>query len=1130
MGEVLKIFISATSADLGAVRRAARDYFNNLTDEYKAREQENRDSFPATLVENDRRHLTECHAVLHIVGECYGEDPEDGAEPAEGGGGAEPGGQRAVVAGAGGRGGDLRTGGGGEGRGEGSRRSYTQREYDYAIEHEKPLYLFLCEESFPYTAHQPESEEKQALQRAHRKAIEAGKHWYWRIANRADLDAALGEIKLAPQLTEVELRDTRERFDEVRRDVAGLRAGITAIDPLQRYYQNLREQFANYDNVGLPVTAREGKEEKEEPIKIRDLFVPPHCSTQHIRPAELDAAVREGRMLGEPLLPLLEKPGARIVLLADPGMGKSTVIQYLIATLADGKAPVGAPGLRGAIPFPFILRELARLLPDDVKQWNWDALLDAFCRWDPRSGGEGAIAAPIAEHATFRTLIGSKNAFFLIDGLDEIGDPVKRVAMRDAILESFNACRNSRWLITSRIVGYERAEVHRSDAQATFIDRPVGAKTIDREIVESGAINGTAEWLGGPVKLLFAHLHYLAPFNDTQQRAFAEHWYMPRMGEGKGAGRAREFVAAVHQHPHTRVIGRIPNLLYLLALLYRHQAQLPHGRALVYEAISEAYLESIPLQRLLLGEAAAYSQSFPVKEQLLAIVGMKMQQMRASRKEGEDGDILVSPEQLSEWLAGRFDSEAALQEFLDHVARHSGLLLPRGEGVYGFAHLSFQEYYAACHLWSDFERIVTAARPAGFLRKATPAAGENEERLFAEYAKQPVWHEPLLFLVEKIRGNKDFTAQLLEWMFPQLADDPGKGEDWMPWPAAHLLATLSVDPEVQLEKDQRDSIWQALWKADVAVGASHWRIASSLVVAGSGFQSGVLQAAAAIRPQRLSLWQCSALNDLTPLAGLTGLQSLHLGPCSELSDIYPLGGMTELTELYLDDCTAVSDLTPIAGLSRLQKLLVSGSTGLSDLSPLAGLVGLRELQVITCTALSELTPLAGLIALETLSLRDCPAICDISRLAGLSGLKKLFLGGCTALEDLTPLIALLALETLGLRDQEARSDFSLLAKLTRLQWLFLQNCTLLSDLTPLAALTDLQHLVLSGCIGMRDLTPLSGLTGLRWLDLRDCTALRDLHPLAGLTGLRHLILKGSGLSEEEVEKLRKALPETDIST
>lgn len=1004
MGEVLKIFISATSADLGTVRTAAKNAL--LTLGYMPIEQEHFGPAPETILEMLRRRIEESDAVLHIVGECHGAEPPVGAAT-----GAEPGGRRAVVAGAG-----------------GERRSYTQWEYHYARELKKPVYVFVCDDTFPYTQHAEELPEARALQRAHRAAVVApGGNKYELIPDRAALDARLREIQLANQRLGAELGRARDWADRA--------------DPLQRYYQNLREQFANYDNVGLPVPAREGKDEKEEPIKIRDLFVPPHCSERHIRPAELDAAVREGKTLGEPLLPLLEKPGARIVLLADPGMGKSTVIQYLIATLADDRAPAGAPGLRGAIPFPFILRELARLLPDDVKQWNWDALLDAFCRWDPRSGGEGALGAPIADRATFRSLVGREDAFFLIDGLDEIGDPVKRVAISDAIIGGFGACRNARWLITSRVVGYEKAEVHRSRAtekdwvDAEYANEMLGSGAL--RVLETRGFEYMWEWADA--------LHYLAPFNNTQQRAFAEHWYMPRMGEAKGAGRAREFIAAVHQHPHTRVIGRIPNLLYLLALLYRHQAQLPHGRALVYEAISEAYLESIPLQRLLLGDAAAYSQSFPVKEQLLAIVGMKMQQMRASRKEGEDGDILVSRAQLGEWLAGRFDSEAALQEFLDHVARHSGLLLPRGEGVYGFAHLSFQEYYAACHLRSDFERIVTKARPAtSFLRRpASSAPVENEERLFADYATQSLWHEPLLFLVEKFRGNKDFTEQLIEWMFPQFADDPGKGADWMPIEAARLLATLSIDPEVALELPQRDAIWQTLWTADISAWSGTWEISPSLVVAGSVFQSEVLQAAAAFAPKRLGFSFCPALSDLTPLAGLDGLQKLNFIRCVGLSDLMPLARLTGLQDVHLCGCSALVDITPLAGLT-----------------------GLRRLVLMDCTAVVDITPLAGLTGLQTLEITSHPWLADLTMLAGLSGLRALNLSGCSALADLLPL-----------------------AELTGLRNLDLRYCSALDDLTPLAGLTGLRKLYLDSCKKLRDLAPLAGLARLRKLQLGGCTGL-----------------------------------------
>ena len=149
MGEVLKIFISATSADLGAVRTAAKNAL--LTLGYLPIEQEHFGPAPETILEMLRRRIEESDAVLHIVGECHGAEPPAGAEP---GRGAEPGGRRAVVAGAG-----------------GERRSYTQVEYDFARELKKPLYLFVCEESFPYTAHEPEPEEKQALQRAHRQAI-----------------------------------------------------------------------------------------------------------------------------------------------------------------------------------------------------------------------------------------------------------------------------------------------------------------------------------------------------------------------------------------------------------------------------------------------------------------------------------------------------------------------------------------------------------------------------------------------------------------------------------------------------------------------------------------------------------------------------------------------------------------------------------------------------------------------------------------------------------------------------------------------------------------------------------------------------------------------------------------------
>jgi hypothetical protein len=170
MGEVLKIFISATSADLGAVRTAAKHAL--LTLGYFPIEQEHFGPAPETILEMLRRRIEESDAVLHIVGECYGAEP-----PVAAAGGAEPGGQRAVVAGAG-----------------GERRSFTQWEYHYARELKKPLYVFVCGDAFPYTPHAEESPEAREFQRAHRAAVLADSHKYEPIPDLAALDSRLREI------------------------------------------------------------------------------------------------------------------------------------------------------------------------------------------------------------------------------------------------------------------------------------------------------------------------------------------------------------------------------------------------------------------------------------------------------------------------------------------------------------------------------------------------------------------------------------------------------------------------------------------------------------------------------------------------------------------------------------------------------------------------------------------------------------------------------------------------------------------------------------------------------------------------------------------------------------------------
>jgi len=105
------------------------------------------------------------------------------------------------------------------------------------------------------------------------------------------------------------------------------------------------------------------------------------------------------------------------------------------------------------------------------------------------------------------------------------------------------------------------------------------------------------------------------------------------------------------------------------------------------------------------------------------------------------------------------------------------------------------------------------------------------------------------------------------------------------------------------------------------------------------------------------------------------------------------------------------------------------------------------------------------------------------------------------------------------------SDVTPLASLTNLEGLRLAG-TQVSDLTPIAKLTNLKELDLA-TTQISDVTPLAGLTNLKRLKLFG-TRVSDVTPLAGLTNLEELVLSKTQVSDEQIDKLKQALPNCRI--
>jgi len=175
--------------------------------------------------------------------------------------------------------------------------------------------------------------------------------------------------------------------------------------------------------------------------------------------------------------------------------------------------------------------------------------------------------------------------------------------------------------------------------------------------------------------------------------------------------------------------------------------------------------------------------------------------------------------------------------------------------------------------------------------------------------------------------------------------------------------------------------------------------------------------------------------DLSPLAKLKNLQTLHLGGCEDVADLGPLAELKGLHILYLGK-TGVRDLSPLAKLQRLQRLH-AWHTGVSDLRPLAEL---KELQALFLrgTGVMDLALLTNLQRLKDLDLSETD-VTDFRPLAEIQGLQHLQLDS-TNVKDLEPLARLQSLQSLDLSWSTGVTDLSPLAKLQGLRLLFLHGC------------------------------------------------------------------------------------------
>lgn len=371
----------------------------------------------------------------------------------------------------------------------------------------------------------------------------------------------------------------------------------------------------------------------------------------------------------------------RLTIIGDPGCGKTTLISYLgltyARTLADSQDWVRERlGLNEIKHLPILLplRDFGHHLKEKHPKPGKDGpalLLDYLREYYEAQ----QISLP---EEFFSSHLEKGNAVLLLDGMDEVAETSLRQRVARLIECFANRYEKCRYVVTSREVGYE------------------GAARISAGF-------GLAK---------------VCEFTPQEVRQFVRDW--TRVVETTLAGsdspevlrladeQSDKLIKAIDNNPRVADLAVNPLLLTVVALVHRYRAQLPERRSELYEEAVEVLLghwdaaKGMETEFLLAGGRMLDGGD---RRSLLEPVAFWLHENRKRELERDDLRDILLPKFTNMMGGDKEQAVKSLDAFLHLINERSGLLIERGVGVYGFAHLTFQEYLAARVLAERDDRL-----------------------------------------------------------------------------------------------------------------------------------------------------------------------------------------------------------------------------------------------------------------------------------------------------------------------------------------------------------------------------------------------------------------------------------------